>query len=856
MTVEGSEKLQDCEKNFECIFACLADGGVRFPGCSPIRLWRDRGAEIRPVEPEQGNACAGKVEKIIPTLLRSISLKPFFQKIIEMKKSFLGICFAVFFQSLTAQIIAGRVVDPEGNPLASATIELDRYGNTISNETGYFEFKRLKQGTYLLRITSIGYKPVEENVQTDSTVREWKMERLNIFMQPVEIRAIRADDKAPFTKTNLTKPEIEKQNLGQDLPFLLNQTPSVVINSDAGNGFGYTGIRIRGSDATRINVTLNGIPYNDAESQGTFFVDLPDFASSLSSIQVQRGVGTSSNGAGAFGATINLATNEVLTSPYAELNNSYGSFNSWKHTIKAGTGLLNDHFTLDARFSQLSSDGYIDRASSDLQSLYVSGAWMNAKSSLRLNVFTGKEKTYQAWYGVSEADLKINRTINYAGMERPGAPYDNEVDNYRQDHYQLFFNHQFSKQVSFNTAFFLTNGNGYYEQYKADQNALDYGLQDTTGDLIRQLWLDNHYYGQIFSIQYRKNKDQFTFGGGWTRYEGNHFGEIIWSQTAIPHKYRWYDHNALKTDLNVYAKYQRQLTPYLSLFGDLQLRRVKYNIDGFRDNPTVTINQDWNFFNPKAGISYTKNGYQLYASYSLGQKEPNRDDFEAGQNQLPKAEMLHDFEFGFEKRNSQSQFGAVLYYMTYKDQLVLTGKVNDVGAYTRTNIPNSFRVGLELQGRSRISSWMQAAANLTLSRNRINDFVEFFDDYDTGGQKNINHGSTDIAFSPAITGSAIVSFFPVKNSEIALIGKYVSRQFLDNTSNNNRSLDPYYVQDIRLSYSMKHVNFILQVNNVLDKKYEPNGYSYSYIYGGSLITENFYYPMAGTNYLIGVGLKF
>jgi len=786
-----------------------------------------------------------------------------------MKKSFLGICFALMTYSLFAQTIAGRVTDPDGNPLASATVELDRLASTITNESGNFEFKKLKNGTYFLRITSIGFKPIEEHVQTDPAIKEWKMERLNIFMQPVEIRAIRAEDKAPFTKSNLNKREIEKQNLGRDLPFILDQLPSVVVNSDAGNGFGYTGIRIRGSDATRINVTLNGIPYNDAESQGTFFVDLPDFASSLSSIQVQRGVGTSSNGAGAFGATINLATNEVLTTPYAELNNSYGSFNSWKHTIKAGSGLLGDHFTIDARFSQLNSDGYIDRASSDLQSLYVSGAWLNSRSSIRLNVFTGKEKTYQAWYGVSEADLKTNRTINYAGMEKPGTPYDNETDNYRQDHYQLFFNHQFSKQLSFNTAFFLTNGNGYYEQYKADQGFSDYGLPDkvigndtiTSTDLIRQLWLDNHFYGQIFSFQYRKDKDQMTFGGGWTRYDGNHFGEIIWSEIGIPYKYRWYDHDALKTDLNFYGKYQRQLNPYLLLFADLQYRKVKYDIDGFRDNPTVTIDQDWDFFNPKAGITYSKNGYQVYGSYSFGQKEPNRDDFEAGQYQIPKPEQLHDFELGFEKRNSQSHFGATIYYMVYKDQLVLTGKVNDVGAYTRTNIPNSYRLGLELQGRSRFNDWLQASGNLSLSKNQIKDFTEFFDDYDNGGQKNIQHGNTAIAFSPAVTGSAVISIYPIKNAEIALVGKYVSRQFLDNTSNTNRSLNPFYVQDARFSYSIrewfaKEISLVLSVNNVFNKKYEPNGYTFSYQLGGSMTTENYYYPMAGSNFLFGLGLKF
>src|SRR5215217_3032311 len=383
-----------------------------------------------------------------------------------------------------------------------------------------------------------------------------------VELLPIEVRAVRANSTAPFAKTNLGKSQIQRQNLGQDLPFLLNQTPSVVINSDAGNGFGYTGIRIRGTDATRINVTLNGIPYNDAESAGTFFVDLPDFASSINSIQIQRGVGTSSNGAGAFGATINLSTNEVNRKAYAELNNSYGSFNTWKNTIKAGTGLLNNHFLADLRLSRISSDGYIDRATSDLKSLYFSTAYISDKTDLRLNIFTGKEKTYQAWYGVPEADLKSNRTINYAGTEKAGTPYDNETDNYWQDHYQLFFTQRFSPQLSFNTAVFLTKGKGYYEQYMADQDYGDYGMPYPSSgiiktDLVRELWLDNDFYGDIFSLLYQLPKSRFTLGGAVTQYDGNHFGKLVWAQQGLMGADRWYDLDAQKNDFNIYGKWQQ-----------------------------------------------------------------------------------------------------------------------------------------------------------------------------------------------------------------------------------------------------------------------------------------------------------
>lgn len=689
-----------------------------------------------------------------------------------------------------------------------------------------------------------------------------------LLLQPIEIKSVRANDKAPFTKTNLTKKEIEKVNIGQDLPFILNQTPSVVVNSDAGNGIGYTGIHIRGTDGTRINVTLNGIPYNDAESQISYFVDLPDISSSANSIQIQRGVGTSTNGTGAFGASINLSTNDINEKFYAESNNSFGSFNSWKNTLKFGSGLLGKHFTIDARVSRISSDGFIDRAATDLKSFYVSTAYITKNNSLRLNVFSGKEKTYQAWYGISESYLDSNRTYNPAGTEKPGSPYDNETDNYTQSHYQLFFNHKINEHVSFNTAAFYTKGKGYYEEYRAAQKFADYGLPDfrsgtqtiTETDLIRQLWLDNNFYGGIFSLQQQSKNSQFTFGGGWNEYDGKHYGVVTWAQFGVPNNYHFYDLTAYKTDLNLFAKLQHQLSKHWQGFADLQVKFVDYNINGFQHNPGLKIDKDYTFVNPKLGITFSKNNFQAYASYSIAGKEPNRDDFEAGANQQPKAEILHDVEIGGEKKSKNYSYGITGYYMYYKNQLVLTGKINDVGSYTRTNTPSSYRMGVELQGAVKITEWMNAAANLTLSKNKIKNLTEFVDDYDNGGQKSFQYHNTDISFSPNVIEGATLNFVPVKNGEISLIEKYVGRQYLDNTSKVSRSLHSFYTQDVRVSYSIlkkifKETTIALQVNNIFNKKYEPNGYTFSYYYGGSLATENFYFPMAGTNFMATINFK-
>ena len=692
------------------------------------------------------------------------------------------------------------------------------------------------------------------------------------LLQPIEINSVRASENAPVSKTNLNKSEIEKRNVGYDLPFILNQTPSVQVTSDAGNGIGYTGIRIRGTDATRINVTLNGIPYNDAESQGTYFVDLPDIASSSNSIQIQRGVGTSTNGAGAFGGSININTNDNDTIRYITLSNSIGTFRSAKRTLIANSGLLKNHFIFSGRVSNISSNGYVDRATTRLHSFFGSAAYVDSKQSLRLNLISGKEKTYAAWFGINQTTLDTNRRYNPAGTEKAGEPYDNETDNYTQTHYQLFYNRKINNQIKFNVAFFLTKGKGYYEQYKASQTLSSYGLHDyidsnndtiNSTDLIRQLWLDNEFYGSIFSLQYNRKNTGIIFGGGYNKYDGLHFGEIISASVsqAIPASYKWYIVDANKRDLSFYTKWTQKINDNWQSYVDLQFRNVVYKINGFENNPLLVVNNNYNFFNPKAGITYIEGNEKLYLSYAQSNKEPNRDEFETNKNEAPKPETLHDFELGYEKKSTHSNFSINAFYMLYKNQLVLTGKINDVYAYTRTNIKNSFRLGIELQGATTINNWLSLHANLTLSTNKLKDYYEYIDNYDDPlGLQQINYyQSSNISFSPAVIGGASIIIKPTNEVELTFTSKYVGKQYLDNTSNEKRIMPNYFVEDARLNYNINFkkkrcMNMFIQANNLFSKKYVSNGYTFSYIYGGVFSTENYYYPMATFNLMGGVSI--
>jgi iron complex outermembrane recepter protein len=789
-----------------------------------------------------------------------------------MMKKFLGtLSFLLMVFATTAQNnLTGIVVDNNNHILKSATVTISQKNfksKTQTDKQGKFSFTNLRSAlNYNLLIEFVGMNIFDSTINLEKDVSlNVILEEATASLEPLEVSSIRASDKAPFTKTNISKNEIAKINVGQDLPFILNQTPSVTTTTDAGNGVGYTGIHIRGTDATRINVTLNGIPFNDAESLGTYFVDLPDFISSANSIQIQRGVGTSTNGAGAFGASINISTNEINKKAYAETDNSFGSFNTWKNTINLGSGLLGNHFTIDARLSRITSDGYIDRAFSHLRSFYTSAAYISNKNTLRLNIFSGKEKTYQAWYGIPFDSLQTNRTYNPAGTEKPGAPYNNQTDNYTQTHYQLFFDHDFNSKWKFNTALFLVRGKGYYEEYHADKNLSDYGLNDTSiTDVVQRLWLDNYFYGQIFSLHYKTKKDELTIGGSWSEYDGKHYGRLVWSEVKIPSDYQYYYFPATKTDKNIYAKWMHNLNNKWSTFADMQYRYVMHDMKGFEDNPTLFIKRDFNFFNPKAGINYNYNGWNAYLSYALAHKEPNRDDFEASLQQQPNAETLNDFEAAIERKKRKYNFSATLYYMLYKDQLVLTGKINDVGSYTRINVPNSYRSGIELQAGVVINSWMNINANATFSRNKIKSFTEYLDNYDANynyiDQQTAEHKNTDISFSPNNIAAATVTFIPLKNMQLNFVSKYISKQYLDNTSNNNRMLPSYFTEDFRLNYSLykklfNQIDFIVAVNNIFNKLYEPNANTYPYIYDGEVVNDNYYYPAAGTNLMIGVNVR-
>jgi iron complex outermembrane receptor protein len=704
---------------------------------------------------------------------------------------------------------------------------------------------------------------VEAKAQTKESKKD------STLLQSIEITAVRASASAPVSQKTISRKEIQKNNIGYDLPYILNMTPSVQISSDAGNGIGYTGIRIRGTDPTRINVTMNGIPYNDAESQGTYWVDLPDLASSVHSIQIQRGVGTSSNGAGAFGASININTNEIDTLRYLDFNPSFGSYNSYKASLIYNSGLLKKHWIFNGRVSQLGSDGYVERASSKLQSFYTSAAWINGKESFRINIFSGKEKTYAAWFGINQISLDTNRQFNPAGTEKPGAPYDNEIDNYQQTHYQSFYNHSFSDRLKFNLTGFLTTGKGYYEQYKADQALSDYGLApyiqgtDTifNSDLIRQLWLKNYFYGGLFSFQYSKDKTGVIFGMNWNQYDGNHFGRIVRTVVAgaVPENYEWYRHTAFKNEISGYLKWNHKFNKFWQTYADIQLRNISYRINGFRYNPDIIVDKKYLFFNPKAGITYERNGMKGYLSYARSAKEPNRDDFEAGVNETPSPEILNDFESGFEMKRKNYNWSVNAYLMKYKNQLVLTGKVNEVYAYTRTNIPNSYRLGVELEGQWQAHKKILLSGNFSLSKNKVRDFTEYIDDYDNGGQLVKKYSSSDISFSPAVIAAASVSFLLNPSLSLDFTGKYVGKQYLDNTSNEQRKLNDYLTQNARISYNTSKlkntsITFFLQANNVFSKKYVANGYTFSYLYSGNFTTEKYYYPMATFNVMGGFSM--
>ncbi len=674
-------------------------------------------------------------------------------------------------------------------------------------------------------------------------------------LDEVLVSAVRVTSKTPVTFSNVSKEELAKRNLGQDIPVLLNYLTSVVTTTEAGNGIGYTGIRVRGSDATRVNITINGIPYNDSESQGTYWVNMPDFASSLQSVQLQRGVGTSTNGAGAFGASLNMLTDNYAQKSTGEISSSFGSFNTNKNTVKFSTGLMNDHFELAGRLSTLKSDGYIDRASSDMKSYFLQGTYVGKTTLIKALAFGGVQKTYQAWNGIDAVTLADDRTFNSAGMftDEAGNPrfYDNETDNYQQDHYQLHWNEKVSQNWSTNLAFHYTKGKGYYENYKEDADMADYGLDPvgavTTTDLIRQKWLDNDFYGTTFSANYKNEKLDFIFGGGYNKYEGDHFGKVIWaryaSQTELGDHY--YDDFSTKTDGNIFAKTNYQLLTNLSFYLDVQYRNVGYKANSWE---TGLVNDNFNFLNPKAGLTFDVNKQNaLYFSYARANREPNRTDYEGGN---VKPEKLNDFELGWRFKSDSFQVNSNVYYMAYKDQLVLTGGLNDVGSPIRTNSGDSYRLGLEVDAAWKISEKWTIAPNFTLSSNKN---VDFFSEDENGDL--VNLGDTNIAYSPEFIAGNVLTFLPIKPLRLSLLSKFISDQYMNNIDDASGKLKDYFVNDFNAAYEIKTTSIFksivinLLVNNILNVDYVSNGADY----GGGYV---YYYPQAGSNFLTGLTLKF
>lgn len=672
-------------------------------------------------------------------------------------------------------------------------------------------------------------------------------------LDEVLVSAIRVNSKTPVSFSNLSKKEIQNRNLGQDIPILMNYMPSVVTTSDAGNGVGYTGIRVRGTDATRVNVTINGIPYNDSESHGTFWVNMPDFASSLQSVQLQRGVGTSTNGSGAFGASLNMLTDSYSEKASGEISNSFGSFNTRKHTVKFSTGLLNDHFEIAGRVSTLNSDGYIDRASSDLKSYFLQGTYVGTTTLIKALAFGGNEKTYQSWNGIDGETLLTNRTFNSAGIFTDEAGqtlfYDNETDNYQQDHYQLHWNEKVSNTWNTNLAFHYTKGKGYYENYKEEADFSSYGLTRisingttiNTTDLIRQKWLDNDFYGTTFSANYQSNKLDFIFGGSYNKYEGNHFGKVIWARYAGPSELgdHYYDDYASKTDGTAFAKANYKVNDKWSLFGDLQIRNVNYKANS---DETGVVNDTFSFFNPKAGLNYTVNSKNnVYFSYARANREPNRTDYEGGN---VKPEKLNDFELGWRYLSDKVQLNSNLYYMAYKDQLILTGTLDDVGSPIRSNSEKSYRLGLEVDAAITISKEISLRPNITLSTNKNLDLA-------VSGQ---NYGTKDISYSPPVIAGNSLIYKPTESLQIIWLQKYVGQQYMNNIELPEAKLADYFINDLNVTYEIKpksvfkSIVFKGLVNNIFDKKYSSNGYMWD-IYP-------YYYPQAGTNLIAGITLLF
>lgn len=795
-----------------------------------------------------------------------------------MKNLFAFLCLFVLSVSMQAQNfkLSGTISDESGKTLPGATILVKETTNaTISDMEGKYALK-LSKGTYIIVVSMLS-KSIEKTVTiTKDTVLNITLGSQTEALDAVLISAVRVNADSPITYSNLEKEEISKRNLGQDIPVLMNFMPSVVTTTDAGAGVGYTGIRVRGSDATRVNVTINGIPFNDAESQGTFWVNLPDMASSTESIQLQRGVGTSTNGSGAFGASLSMLTDATSEKANGEISNTFGSFNTRKHTVKFSTGKLNDNFELAGRLSKIKSDGYIDRASSDLSSYFLQASFVDENTLIKALAFGGHEITYQAWNGIDATTLRENRTFNPSGQftDENGNErfHDNEVDNYRQDHYQFHWNQKLSENWTTNLGLNYTQGRGFFEQYKEDESFSDYGLEEIVvngtiineTDLIRRRWLDNDFYVINANVNYKKDNLNMDFGAFLGLYDGDHFGEVIWARFASGSEIRdrYYDGNGRKNELSFFTKATIRVNDKVSLFGDLQLRNVSYKTAGMSsDVVPFNIDENFTFFNPKAGINYRINpNNSLYFSYARANREPNRSDFE--NNNAVKPEQLDDFELGWRWKGENFTVNTNAYYMLYNDQLVLTGALDNTGSPLRTNSGKSYRLGLEIDATVKLSEQFSVRPNVTISTNKNKDFVTEKDG------SLVNLGNTNISFSPDIVAGNIFTYVPSESFQASLLSKYVGEQYMGNIDSDVSKFDSYFINDLNLTYKIKmnsifeSITFSGLINNVFGVEYVSNGYFFTYdddfsVPGTTTTIEGAgFYPQATRNFLVGMTLKF
>lgn len=785
--------------------------------------------------------------------------------------------------------ITGRIRDDQQTALPGANIQVSELNRgTVSAKDGSFTLDRIPEGSYILIISFVGFEAHAEalTVNKDLDVGDLSLRRSAIMGEEVIVTATRAGTRTPVAFSDMDREQIVSRNFGQDIPYLLSSSPSLVNSSDAGHGIGYTSMRIRGTDANRINVTINGIPLNDAESHSVYWVDLPDLAASTDNIQIQRGVGTSTNGAAAFGASINLQTHKLEKEPYAIYEGALGSFKTYRNSISAGSGLIRDHFSVDLRLSDLHSDGYIDRSRTDLQSYYVSAAYHHENTLVKFVTFSGTEELYQAWNGVPSYLLDTHRTYNELGGYTNAAGelvyYDNQVDHYTQTHYQLHLSRAFKHRWYANGALHYTRGSGYYEEYKEDEPLSDYLLEEVIigGDtiresnLIRRKWLQNDFYGVVGGLQYRGDRTTLVLGGGWNLYDGDHFGTVIWARqpgnSEIRH--RWYENKGIKSDWNTYLKSTWEAGERFSFFADLQLRGISYGIEG-SDDDLREITQDHNylFFNPKAGINFQVTSNQrAYLFVARANREPNRSNFVDADpaGPLPVKESLLDYEAGYTLQASVYSMNVNLYYMDYTDQLVLTGEINDVGSAVMTNARDSYRAGIEISGSILPLSWFRWDLNATFSRNRIKDFTGYVDNWDYWSDPASEPyqvleplGTTDLAFSPPLIFNSKFRFSPLASLHLDFISHYVGRQYIDNTSSEQRILAPYFINDLMISYAfypqfMKELSLQLKVSNVFNAEYETNAWVYRYYSEGEEGIYDGYFPQAGINLMAGIRLKF